>query len=202
MARPQSITDDEVLAAARAVFLDRGATATVEEVAARCGVGEATVFRRFPTKQALFIAAMDTDHEIDWARVIEPEAMAGRELREVLIELGRATVHSGRKIFPLILMKMSNPALIERERTPPRVTKTLEILTGFFAQEIAAGRIRARDPRVAARIWMGALQHLITFDAFMKPADNLPADTLIEGLVDFFCGLPEPAKPLKKIRKK
>jgi len=198
MARPQSITDDEVLAAARAVFLDRGATATVEEVAARCGVGEATVFRRFPTKQALFIAAMDTEHELDWARVIEPEAMAGREIRAVLIDLAHATVQSGRKIFPLILMKMSNPALIQRDRPPPRVTKTIEILTAFFGKEIEAGRIHARDPRVAARIWMGALQHLITFDAFMKPADNLPPETLIEGLVDFFCGLPEPAKKSRR----
>jgi len=45
-----------VLAAADAVFGEKGATASTEEVAARAGVGIATVFRHFPTKQGLLEA--------------------------------------------------------------------------------------------------------------------------------------------------
>jgi len=45
-----------VLAAADAVFGEKGATASTEEVAARAGVGIATVFRHFPTKQDLLEA--------------------------------------------------------------------------------------------------------------------------------------------------
>jgi AcrR family transcriptional regulator len=204
MARPQSITDDEVLAAARAVFLDKGVTATVEDVAARCGVGEATVFRRFPTKQALFIAAMETESELEWARILE-ERVPPRghtlevDVRQTLLSLAQALVANGRKIFPLMLMKMSNPAMLERERPPARVVKTLRILTDFFDTQIKAGRIAVRDPRVAARIWMGTLQNLIMFEALMKSADNLPADALIVGLVDLFC---DGAPTTKKIRKK
>jgi AcrR family transcriptional regulator len=204
MARPQSITDDEVLAAARAIFLDKGITATVEEVASRCGVGEATVFRRFPTKQALFIAAMETESEPEWARILEerssePSQGAQLEIRETLLALAHAIVASGRKIFPLMIMKMSNPAVIDRERPPARVVKTLRILTEFFVAQIKAERVRLRDPRVAARIWMGTLQNLILFEALMKSADSLPADELIAGLVELFCG-PEPST--KKLRKK
>ncbi|HEX3775801.1 MAG TPA: TetR/AcrR family transcriptional regulator [Polyangiaceae bacterium] len=204
MARPQSITDDEVLAAARAIFLDKGITATVEEVAARCGVGEATVFRRFPTKHALFIAAMETESELEWARILEDRLPARGhptelDIHETLLALAHAIVASGRKIFPLLIMKMSNPAVTERERPPARVVKTLRVLTEFFDTQIKAGRIRPRDPRVAARIWMGTLQNLIMFEALMKSADSLPADELIAGLVELFCG---PEILPKKLRKK
>src|SRR5690348_5687836 len=68
MARPQGITDEEVLAAARAVFSSKGISATVEEVAERCHVGVATIFRRFPSKQALFAAAVNVANDAEWAR--------------------------------------------------------------------------------------------------------------------------------------
>jgi AcrR family transcriptional regulator len=47
---------ERVLAAAEAVFGEHGATASTEEVARRAGVGIGTVFRHFPTKQALYEA--------------------------------------------------------------------------------------------------------------------------------------------------
>ena len=202
MARPQSITDDEVLAAARAVFLEKGITATVEEVATRCGVGEATVFRRFPTKQALFVAAMDTDSEPAWARTFSERWPASRrtdteDIRESLTALANEILSSGRKMMPLMLMKMSNPGMwMTREKPPARVVRAIQILTEFFTVQIDAGRVRGRDPRVAARIWMGALQHWIMFEAFMKPIDNVPAEVFLGELVELFCATPE--RPRKR----
>jgi AcrR family transcriptional regulator len=48
-----------VLDAAAAVFAERGLEAGVAEIAQRAGVGSATVFRRFPTKQDLIVAVVD-----------------------------------------------------------------------------------------------------------------------------------------------
>jgi AcrR family transcriptional regulator len=48
-----------VLDAAAAVFADRGLEAGVAEIAQRAGVGSATVFRRFPTKQDLIVAVVE-----------------------------------------------------------------------------------------------------------------------------------------------
>ncbi len=48
-----------VLDAAAAVFAERGLDAGVAEIAQRAGVGSATVFRRFPTKQDLIVAVVD-----------------------------------------------------------------------------------------------------------------------------------------------
>ncbi len=54
-----------VLEAARSVFAEHGMTAGVAEVAERAGVGVATIFRRFPTKDDLLAAILeDRVHEI------------------------------------------------------------------------------------------------------------------------------------------
>jgi AcrR family transcriptional regulator len=47
-----------ILAAAEAVFSERGTSASTEEVAARAGVAIGTVFRHFPTKDVLLGAMM------------------------------------------------------------------------------------------------------------------------------------------------
>jgi AcrR family transcriptional regulator len=47
---------EKVLAAARAVFSDQGVDAQMDDVARRANVGVGTVYRHFPTKQALLEA--------------------------------------------------------------------------------------------------------------------------------------------------
>jgi AcrR family transcriptional regulator len=47
---------ERIVAAAMEVFAERGLEASTAEIAARAGVGEATLFRRFPTKDDLITA--------------------------------------------------------------------------------------------------------------------------------------------------
>jgi AcrR family transcriptional regulator len=49
---------DRVFAAATECFAERGIEVSVDEVARRAGVGHGTVFRRFPTKEALLDAVL------------------------------------------------------------------------------------------------------------------------------------------------
>jgi len=55
---------DRVVEAARSVFAERGLEATVAEIAVRAGVGKATVYRSFPTRDAL-LAAVALDR-LEW----------------------------------------------------------------------------------------------------------------------------------------
>lgn len=48
---------ERILAAARDVFAERGLDAPFEAIARRAGVGQATLYRRFPTRQDLLVAA-------------------------------------------------------------------------------------------------------------------------------------------------
>jgi AcrR family transcriptional regulator len=50
------VNHDKLVAAARALFADKGTSAPLEEVAERAGVGIGTLYRHFPTRQALLEA--------------------------------------------------------------------------------------------------------------------------------------------------
>ena len=58
--RPQRadarVNHDKLVATARALFTDKGTSAPLEEVAERAGVGIGTLYRHFPTRQALLEA--------------------------------------------------------------------------------------------------------------------------------------------------
>jgi AcrR family transcriptional regulator len=49
---------DRLLEAAGQCFAERGVDCSVDEIARRAGVGHGTVFRRFPTKEALLLAVV------------------------------------------------------------------------------------------------------------------------------------------------
>ena len=51
---------EKVLEAARELFAAQGYDVPLDEIAAKAGVGPGTVYRHFPTKQALFQAVTET----------------------------------------------------------------------------------------------------------------------------------------------
>jgi AcrR family transcriptional regulator len=61
---------ERILEAARAVFSEQGLEASVADVAARAGVGTATIFRRFPTKDDLVAAILERELEAIGARAV------------------------------------------------------------------------------------------------------------------------------------
>ena len=63
-----------ILAAARVVFAEHGIDASMATVARRAGVGVATLYRRFPTRDALVRAAFS--HQMDTCARVLNEALA------------------------------------------------------------------------------------------------------------------------------
>jgi AcrR family transcriptional regulator len=76
---------DRILCAARAVYSELGPDAPVEAVARRAGVGERTLYRRFPTKSGLVRAALD--HSV--AENLTPAIQDARRARDPLRGLGQ-----------------------------------------------------------------------------------------------------------------
>jgi AcrR family transcriptional regulator len=66
---------DKLVAAARALFTDKGTSAPLEEVAERAGVGIGTLYRHFPARQALLEAV--------YVDEVEAMARAAAELEEL-----------------------------------------------------------------------------------------------------------------------
>jgi AcrR family transcriptional regulator len=189
MSRPVSIKDETILIAAREVFLERGIQATTAEVAARAGVSEGSVFKRFKTKSELFRAAMN-DRLAEPAWVPKLAARAGKgDLREQLFEIGMEIIAFFRELMPVMMMAWSNPApnglpsVISGPNPPP--VRALKHLIGYFEAEMRAGRLKRQDPEVVARAFVGSLVHFVFFEVLQRAEGDLPlaAETYVRGLV-------------------
>ena len=60
---------DKIVEVARALFREKGADASLDEIAKRAGVGPGTLYRHFPTRDALVDAVMK-----DWADRVQGDA--------------------------------------------------------------------------------------------------------------------------------
>ena len=82
-----------ILSAAEALFLEKGAAVPLEDVAKRAGVGIGTLYRRFPTREAL-LAATSNERFLSLAATSlarDPELEPGEAVRAYLEELARYT---------------------------------------------------------------------------------------------------------------
>ena len=86
---------ERIIEAAHEVFATRGFAATLDDVAHHAGVGVGTVYRRFPTKEAL-VEAVFTDRLEDMITLAE-EALAAPSAWDGLVEFFRraARMHAG-----------------------------------------------------------------------------------------------------------
>jgi AcrR family transcriptional regulator len=80
---------ERILAAAEAVFGTSGELGSTEDVAGRAGVGIATVFRHFPTKEALIEATLvrQFDRLNEQASQLADAPDPGRAVRQLIVTL-------------------------------------------------------------------------------------------------------------------
>jgi AcrR family transcriptional regulator len=90
---------DKILATARIVFTERGTDASLDDIAKRAGVGPGTLYRHFPTREALVDALMQ-----DWTDRVSADADAAiatdQPAREMLSDwfehfIEHITLHRG-----------------------------------------------------------------------------------------------------------
>jgi AcrR family transcriptional regulator len=207
MARPVTISDETLLDAARAVFLEHGIRATSAEVAKRAGVSEGTLFKRFRTKEQLFHAAMSVPLEDDSAQFVG--SLASRvgqgSLREQFEEVALLGIAFFRKIVPLHMMSWSSQSKNDgngpyNEKGEHRAIQGRRLFEGYFEGERRIGRLRNVDVSVLARTFMGAVYNFVAMEVIVGQGDPLPmpAETFVRGLVDILLrGVEAPAAAFK-----
>jgi AcrR family transcriptional regulator len=161
----------KVLEIAQTVFAEEGLDVPIDEIARRAGLGVGTVYRHFPTKQALFEAIVAdrieriADHARELATAADPgaafygfvarlieEGEAKRDFVDALAKTG-VTVGSASSVFKR-RFRDALAALIERAqkagalRTDVDVEDVLALVAGTFAA-IDRHRGKARDRLVA-----------------------------------------------------
>jgi AcrR family transcriptional regulator len=119
MGRQKTISDEEVLRIARAIFREQGHTATTREIAHAAGISEAILYQRFGSKNELFFEAMrPLGPDIEpLLGPKEPPEDALRYLHTVVVRLGEHFAD----VLPMALRVMMHPSFDPASlvRSPP-----------------------------------------------------------------------------------
>jgi AcrR family transcriptional regulator len=138
---------ERVLKAARAVFADQGIDAQIDDVAKRAKVGVGTVYRHFPTKDALVEAIVRERFEeiAGYAR----EALEREDAWEAFCELAwRSAEHNaGDRAFNEILAGTDQSHIVEEIGLAASMTELME-------RAKAQGRLRADADLLDVKIMM------------------------------------------------
>jgi AcrR family transcriptional regulator len=202
MARPSTITTEQILDAARAVFLESGLRATTAQVARRARVAEGSIFKRFPTKHELFLAAMQPSiQDPEFLHVLEGREGKG-DVRQHMVELGTELMGFLRLMLPLLMMSWSHsrgalPPHLSKPDPPP--VRALRHATRYFAAEMRRGRLRRCDPEVLARALFGGVQNYVFHELIRKGHATPRADrAYVRSLVDLLWPGVAPVKGKKR----
>jgi AcrR family transcriptional regulator len=157
MARPPKITNEEILAAAREVFLDEGINGSTLEIAGKAGISEASIFKRFSTKQALFLAAIGVSKTPQYAKILASQTPTA-EIRSELTEICTQMVGFYQEVMPRVLMMMTQTKSSLPPLVPPPLRDT-QLFIGYFDRAIAAGYLKPCDSVTVAHTIVGAIQN-------------------------------------------
>ncbi|NOK15485.1 TetR/AcrR family transcriptional regulator [Corallococcus carmarthensis] len=203
MARPVSIRDEDILDAAREIFLAHGVRATSAMVAERARVSEGIIFRRFKTKEGLFRAALDVDL-IPPPEVAELKARIGvGSVVENLQDAGVALVGTLRVMIPLSMLALSNPSAPaasggSASTSHPR-DPYFDFLVAYLQGEVDLGRLRAVDPEVFTYAFLGGLKDYVVGQIFRTPTTPFKHPTaplFVRRLLELLMhGAQRPAEP-------
>ncbi|MEL6468260.1 MAG: TetR/AcrR family transcriptional regulator [Cyanobacteria bacterium J06623_4] len=183
MARPRKITIEQILEAAQAVFLEKGFGASTYEIANAAGISEGSIFKRFPTKEALFFAAMGASTS-SFPSFLEATVGQG-DLRENLKKISLELIGVFHELVPKMMMLRSKglpmPAMLMEPGTAPPV-QLLKRLTDLFEREMALGRMHCQKPQMVAMVLIGSLMHYVVFLQMSAPLPD--AEEYVESVVD------------------
>jgi AcrR family transcriptional regulator len=156
MPRPPKITNEEILAAARQVFLEQGESGSTLEIAQKAGISEASIFKRFATKQALFLAAIGISETAQYVKLLSSPPTA--EIRAELTEICTHMLGFYQEVMPRVMMMMTKTKSSLPPMVPPPL-KDAQLFAGYLDRAIAQGQLKPCDSMTVAHAIVGAIQN-------------------------------------------
>lgn len=176
MGRPRQVSDDEILQAAREAWLDDPRASTAR-IAARVGLSEAAIFKRFRTKIRLMLKAFGVHRGPPWVALVE-QGPDDRPLEQQLDEIGAAVDTFFRKIIPRIAVLrgigLSAEEMFGDDDEPPPLIG-LRALSAWFGRAQARGLVDDHhDPEALALSFIGVFQGRAFWRQLFR--DRVPVD--------------------------
>jgi AcrR family transcriptional regulator len=187
MARPARIDTRELLDTARSLFLEHGFGVSTSAIARQAGISEGSIFKRFPSKEALFCAALAPPVP-EWTTRLDEEGPP----REVLIATAREALAFYREMVPrMSMLRSSLPCqdVYLDEGSLPGPVRAVRATSLWFERHRDGGRLDLASPETAARMFVGALVHYAFFehmgfsDAATTPSPEAYAESVVDTLL-------------------
>ena len=189
IARPRQFTDEDILDATQACILEHGPSVSTNMIAERMGMSQAALFKRFGTKEKLFVAALS--RPLTGAPLADVLAAGPNDapIQDQLLLMGTGILFVMRKVVPCMAMLHAagidpKENLGNQDAPPMRVRK---LLTQWFQSAMDQGRIRSLDPHVMAVGFLGNLmvrpfREVILGDTALQCSDDAYVQQLIDQL--------------------
>ncbi|WP_164117613.1 TetR/AcrR family transcriptional regulator [Sphingorhabdus sp. Alg239-R122] len=168
---------EAILKAAREEFFNQGfVQSSIESIAARAGVSKVTVYNRFGTKEALFVAAVETECD-SMRQNLQFADISSLDLREALIGFGiKMTAFLERdeiiRFERYLAVESENNPKIGRlflDAGPRRMHRTLSDLLTKAAD---SGKLDIDDTMMAAEQLAGMIKGLSDLERRMGQASD------------------------------
>ena len=175
--RPKQVSDEQIVAAARRCFLDRGARVSASDIAGELGLTHTTLFNRFGSKEALMIAALGPPQKIPWVATLEA-GPDDRPIRDQLVEHCRVMsgyfeeLQAGLSVLRAAGISVAK-AYHRRKGDPPPV-QAFRALTAWLRRAQRQGRLAKCDVETLAATILGALHNWV-FTARVCDQPTAPA---------------------------
>jgi AcrR family transcriptional regulator len=195
---PPTVRANVLDVALELVGRDGLAELSMDELAARAGVSRATLYRLFPGKMPLFAELVRRFSPFEpIANVLETRG--GRPPAEVIPAVARALAaaidgHIGVLLQLLLEVSRSDPdgdAGADSQKDAARAMRTLPLVAGYLAEQMAAGRLRRMDPVLAVQALVGPiLMHVLARSAAgSQPGRDRGVPLALEQAVDELVGM-------------
>jgi AcrR family transcriptional regulator len=186
MARPKAISDEHLLDAAHAAFLEQGYGVPVSAIARRAGVSSAAVFLRYSTKDALFKHVLLRAFQ-DQVVAALPDVESEPDPERALTRLANTMLAFMRRNSGLVLLRAAAGSTRMCASPEDRALEApADAVAGWFQRQMDAGRFRSSDPRITARIFCATLGHYAMSEAAGIPnGPPVDPDTYIAHAVAF-----------------
>lgn len=156
---------ERLLEAATELFRERGLEVGVSEIAERAGVGRATLFRNFPTKNDLIVAVII--ERMREATSTGRAMLEGGEPHGRLLESLIAPIAEGQQLDRALFEGIAAEEFLAHEGIQAAHREVIEVLDALIAADHAAGTVRGD---------IGALDVLMLIKGACKVAVDLTGD--------------------------
>ncbi len=197
MAKPKQISDVQLLAAAKKVFLKHGPNVPVAVIAKQLGVTAGALFYHFASKEELLLAALDPGVPPAIAifrKGLQPSIPAERQMIDILVGIASYMRESIACLFSL--RSAGLPQGMDKYMSNP--TKLRPAMTAWIKSAQQRGAIRSGDPKILTEALLAPVEmrfmlvHLLHHKHSTAASDR----AFVEGVVrDVLQARPAKARP-------